>query len=78
MIDMDNLVEFYHNLQNLGVMLKRTSFKVNKGKIFYYDHYNVITVCLAIQSKNQLLAKFGHKKYMEVGDQAIKNPKPLK
>lgn len=55
---MSNLVEFYHTLQNLGMIANQIAVESNLGIVYTYDYYNITELSLSIQKVNEKLSKF--------------------
>jgi len=55
---MSNLVEFYHTLQNLGMIANQIAVESNLGIVYTYDYYNITELSLSIHKVNEKLSKF--------------------
>lgn len=39
--DFDNFVEFYHQIDNFGLILSKAYFMIGKSKSYNYPYYNI-------------------------------------
>jgi hypothetical protein len=60
-LDMINLLELYHALQNLGMYANMQVIANNIGVIYNYSYYNITNLCLIAQSMNINLLKYSTK-----------------
>lgn len=56
--DFDNLVEFYHQINNFGLVLSRAAYLMGRNKSYNYPYYNVESLCLNLQYRNEMVGKF--------------------
>ena len=59
--DMTRLIQFYHDLGNIGMFIERFAFTVQKGVTYYYEYYKLQDLCLSLQGLNEYLDKFDKK-----------------
>jgi hypothetical protein len=77
---MDDVLDFYHAVQNIGLYIDMQAVTANLGVAYNYTYYNITKLCLTAQEMNLRLSKLGEfnqKKYGSTGKVAINYPKTI-